>query len=217
MPYWSHRTPSRRIVRIKRSRSDFCKEFSWRTSAQLPVWHTLFSGSPMHCYMIYPNTESKKKTYIMRRLDYTIFAHRWFFCYLSNHPLQECWLLGSPSALLTCWTLFLTSYLTLSSSLESKAALLLSIRLRSRRSNLTRTSPAQRIVPQLRHTNGLVVSRHFFFFFSMWNLERVINCFFCKTAHCVENRDFISIASGGDGGSVQFCKCYYYTVWIFRG
>ena len=41
----------------------------------------------------------------------------------------------------------------------------------------------------------------------LWGIGRVIN-YFMRTAHCVANRDFIQIASGGDGGSVQFCKCY---------
>ena len=38
--------------------------------------------------------------------------------------------------------------------------------------------------------------------------------YFMWTAHCVANKDFILTATGGDGGSVQFCKCY--TVRIFK-
>lgn len=46
-------------------------------------------------------------------------------------------------------------------------------------------------------------------FLLLCGIGRVINCFVLRViAHCAANKDFIQTASGGDGGSVQFCKLH---------
>ena len=97
-----------------------------------------------------------------------------------------------------CWPLTL-------STLHRQASLL-SVRRRSHHSNPSRSLPTQLIVTQIRQLIGLVKVRLFILVYNWTGHQSFV--LHLTTENCVANSDFIPVASGGDGNSVQLCKCY---------
>ena len=122
---------------------------------------------------------SRISTFCSRNIDrgdwrvfetiYNYSAIEWFstLLILGTHPQSkgtQCWLVALSSSL--CWPLMSTLH---------RQASLLSVRRRFRRSNPSRSSPARRIVAQVRQLIGLVVVRLSLYF----EIGRAIEHLYC--------------------------------------